>query len=72
MAAAIRDQSNPPEFAFRAIHQANFDHINDAFIKKAVNLVYFDDRFAQASGYALSQQITSTCMNPHSDWKPIQ
>jgi hypothetical protein len=71
MAASFRDSKWPPQYAFDYLHKAKYDGINDSFLKKAINLVYFDGNFSGAGGSALSQQITEECIKP-TNWKPLK
>jgi hypothetical protein len=71
MAATFRDSGFSPQYSADYLRRAKYDGADDAFIKKAVNLVYFDDRFADARGAVLAQQITQACFRPK-QWKPVE
>lgn len=71
MAATFRDSGFSPQYSFDYLHRAKYDGVDDAFIKKAVNLVYFDEHFADARGPVLAQQIIQACFHPN-QWKPVQ
>lgn len=69
-AAVFRDHGLSPEEALRTMKPGASEGkfgISIEFIKKAINLVYFDPGFTYASGDALAAQIRTLCMR---DWKP--
>jgi hypothetical protein len=72
MAATYRDGGYSPQYSFDAIHREKYDGIDDAFIKNAVNLVYFDDRYAGIPGAVMSDAITNDCINLPKPWKPAE
>lgn len=75
MAATWRDTGWSPQKAYdylaRERAHGQYAGVDDGFIKKAVNLVYFDDHFADARGPVLAQQITQSCFRPN-QWKPVE
>ena len=71
MAAVWRDSGRSPQYALDYIQKAHYG-MDDAFIKRAVNLVYFDDRFAGITGNVLSQAITRSCISPPPQWVPVE
>jgi hypothetical protein len=71
MAAVWRDSGRSPQYAFDYIQKAHYG-MDDAFIKRAVNLVYFDDRFAGIPPAALEGSITQACIFPPRQWNPVQ
>lgn len=71
MAATWRDSRFSPQQAFDYIRNANYG-VDDEFIKRAVNLVYFDDKFSGVPGEAMNQAITQACISPPPQWKPVQ
>jgi hypothetical protein len=71
MAATFRDSGFSPQYSADYLRRAKYDGTDDAFIKKAVNLVYFDDHFTDARGPVLAQQITQACFRPN-HWKPVE
>jgi hypothetical protein len=71
MAAQWRDARASPQYAFNYIQKAHYG-MGDDFIKGAVNLVYFDDRFAGIPGNVLSQTITQSCISPPPKWAPVE
>lgn len=68
-AAQIRDQGGDPKTAYGVAGQyiKPVNDIDSAYVKKAVNLVFFDPAFANAGGPRLAQQIADLCLN---DGKP--
>lgn len=63
MAAVYRDSSKSPEEALEGLQGlAKAAGLEQRFIKKAINNVYFDGRFAAARGLAFRQQMTDLCL----------
>jgi hypothetical protein len=71
MAATWRDSNFTPQYAYDYLRKAKYG-VDDAFIKRAVNLVYFDDKFAGVPGSVMNQTITQSCINPPKQWQPVQ
>jgi hypothetical protein len=76
-AAQARDTGEPPQDfynfkvqSFNAMHDK--DGLTIEFIKKAVNLVYFDPQFSQAGGQALYNQALEACLHPRGRYQPVQ
>jgi hypothetical protein len=70
MAATYRDGGYSAQYSFDAIRREKYDGIDDGFIKTAVNLVYFDDRYARIPGAVMSDVITNDCINLPKPCKP--
>ena len=71
--AGYRDSNVEPQRAYDSfIGFARQSYIPDpeAFLKKAINAVYFDEHFADARGQALADQITYMCLDPHGKYSP--
>lgn len=63
LAAVYRDSSKSPEEALEGMQGlANAAGLQQSFIKKAINNVYFDGRFAAARGGIFRQQMTDLCL----------
>jgi hypothetical protein len=74
MAAQYRDSRlSPQEFLKYVQHNhPNPLMLDSAYIKKATNAVYFDERFADLSSDVLYQSIAEACSNPVAQYQPIQ
>lgn len=72
MAATFRDGGFSPQYSFDYLHREKYDGIDDAFIKNAVNLVYFDEKYAGIPGAVMNDAITQDCINLPKQWKPVQ
>lgn len=68
--AMYRDHRFAPEEALRSISR-DFPNgkygITEAFVKRVINLIYFDPSYAYAGGDALSAQVRDSCLR---DGKP--
>lgn len=63
LAAVYRDMSKSPEEALAGMQGlAKAAGLEQRFIKKAINNVYFDGRFAAARGGAFRQQMNDLCL----------
>lgn len=63
LAAVYRDSSKSPEEAFAGMQGlAKAAGLEQRFIKKAINNVYFDGRFAAARGTIFRQQMNELCL----------
>lgn len=74
-AASYRDQGMSPTQALAAVsgyERIQSGSVTPEFVKKAINLVYFDGGFAAAGGDALSQQMAEACMYPNGRYQPLQ
>lgn len=75
VAAQYRDDGTSPTDALSGI--AGYSKIQHGKVplpalKNAVNLVFFDSRFAGAGGDALAQQVTEACMYPNGRYQPLK
>jgi adenine-specific DNA methylase len=71
--AGYRDSNVEPQRTYDTlIGFARQSYVPDpeAFLKKAINAVYFDERFTGAGGQALADQITYMCLDPHGKYSP--
>jgi hypothetical protein len=68
-AAYMRDAGNPPEMALQMT--AAYKVVDVATRKKAINLVYFDQRFVNAGGAALQMQVMQACMGQR-QYQPLK
>jgi hypothetical protein len=71
MAATFRDSGWSAQYSYDYLRKARYDGVDDAFIKKAVNLVFFDEHFAYARGAMLAQQVIQACYQP-SQSRPVE
>lgn len=71
-AASQRDINLSPQQTFSILKNEKLPGIDEAFIKKAINLVYFNQGFANAGGQALMMQVAQQCMDPNSGFRPLQ
>jgi len=74
MAAQYRDSRlSPQEFLkFVEHNHPNPLVLSSAYIKKATNAVYFDERFAGVSSDVLYQSVSDACANPAPQYRPLQ
>ncbi|WP_321905120.1 hypothetical protein [Paraburkholderia tropica] len=74
MAAQFRDSRLTPQAALSSIHQnrpANFD-LDDAYVKRSINAVYFNRDFAGVDSETLYQAVASACAHPQPQYQPLQ
>lgn len=69
--ARFRDRGMSPEDALRFSGSFLGPHIDADYIKFAINTVYFDPRFVNARGEALSNQMTTACLYPKGRFHPL-
>jgi preprotein translocase subunit SecD len=74
MAASYRDsQQSPQEFMkFANQKRSIFNTLTDQQIKRMINVVYFDERFAGLPPQVLQQAVSDQCINPAPQYQPIQ
>jgi hypothetical protein len=70
-AASLRDGGVPPQQALHTLSSMEQQGISEAFVKHAINQVYFDPGFANAGGQALGHQVANLCMHPHGTFTPL-
>lgn len=70
-AASYRDDGMSPQNALSYMKAYGQYGIQDDFLKRAINSVYFDGRFAGAGGKALSDQMADMCLYPNGRFKPL-
>lgn len=71
-AAGYRDINISPQDAFKILKGERLSGIDEAFLKKAINHVYFDPNFTYAGGQALMTQVADMCMHPNGKYKPLE
>lgn len=67
-----RDNGLTPQDTFERTKNAFSAEVNEAFMKKAINLVYFDQRFAFPASDELQSQLYMECMNPSQPYQPLK
>lgn len=74
MAAQYRDSRLSPQEFMKYVQQNHPNPLvlDSAYIKKATNVVYFDERFAGVSSDVLYQSIAEACMNSAPQYQPLQ
>jgi len=66
-AAMWRDAGVSPQETLARMRNAIEEHlVTEAFLKNAINNLYFDPGFSHAGGQGLYDQLYSYCMNPKS------
>jgi len=71
-AADMRDHNQSPQDAAKFLGAYRSRFISDVDFKKIINTVYFDDRFANAGGFALKKQMLDYCLSGPKEYKPLQ
>jgi hypothetical protein len=74
MAAQFRDSRMPPQEFMKYVshNHPNPLVLDDTYIKRSVNAVYFDDKFAGLSSEVLYSAISEACANPAPQFQPVQ
>ncbi|CAG4889483.1 hypothetical protein [Paraburkholderia gardini] len=62
-AAKMRDENQTPQDAAKFLGAYKGKYISADDFKNVINTVYFDDRFANAGGFALQKQMLDYCLN---------
>lgn len=73
-AAAYRDEGLSPQVAYSQIKQLKYwsPSITDAYRKKVINAVYFDERLKIIPGDVLSSQVANDCLLPPQQYQPLK
>jgi hypothetical protein len=71
-AAGMRDRGETPQDAAKFLGAYRSRFISAEDFKNIINTVYFDDRFANAGGFALKKQMLDYCLNGPKEYKPLQ
>jgi hypothetical protein len=72
IAAANRDGNISPQDTFSSFKRANYVGVTDDFLKRAINLVFFDPSFHNSRGQSLMLQMLQVCEHPDGRWKPLK
>ncbi|MBV6273063.1 hypothetical protein KVP09_09060 [Alcaligenaceae bacterium CGII-47] len=74
--ARARDRGMAPDAAYKNVSgylRSGYEGINEAFLKGAVNMIYFDPEFAQAGGPLFRRRMTERCIeNARQKFQPLQ
>jgi len=67
-----RDNGLTPQDTFARTKNAFGADVDEAFMKKAINLVYFDQRFAIPASDELQSQLFMECLHPTPAFQPLK
>lgn len=74
--ARDRDQGAPPDVAYKNTSgylRSGYQGIDEAFLKNAINTVYFDPEFSDAGGPLFRRRMTDRCIaNARQKFQPLK
>ncbi|MBC3870303.1 hypothetical protein [Undibacterium oligocarboniphilum] len=72
IAIAERNSGMSPQEALPPLKRFAKDGLSLDWIKKAINLVYFNSAFTNANGEVAGNQVYNQCMRPDFEYKPLK